>query len=108
MVLLLCGLIARKPRLSDCMKLLKGIEHEFNVIGGLLLQGDDSQRLTGIKHSSDSVNDKLQSMLQLWLKSDEATWDELIDALKSIEKNMHAKSIRDFLGVHQNRPAGKP
>ena len=87
------------------MKLLKDVAHKFSYIGALL--DLNSGRMEEIGQSNGTAHDKLQSMLELWLKSDKATWDAILDVLESSDLNKTAVEIRLFLGSHRP-PAGKP
>ena len=64
-----------------------------------LLEPEDEEKLNEIQSNNQmDVNERCKQMFQLWLqKRPDATWDQLIQALKEVEVDQLASKINGML-----------
>ena len=77
----------------------KGVSSKWHDLGLELLEQEDEETLNEIKINNPSdVRECCKQMFQLWLsKCTNATWKQLIQALKEIELNNLATEIEGML-----------
>ena len=77
----------------------KGVSSKWHDLGLELLEQEDEERLNEIKTNNPSdVSECCKEMFQLWLrKCTNATWSQLIQALKEVELNNLATTIEGML-----------
>ena len=77
----------------------KGVSSKWHDLGLELLEQEDEEKLNEIKINNPSdVGECCKEMFQLWLrKCTDATWNQLIQALKEVELNNLATTIEGML-----------
>ena len=77
----------------------KGVASKWHDLGLELLEQEDEEKLNEIKINNPSdVGERCKEMFQLWLrKCADATWNQLIQALKEVELNNVATTIEGML-----------
>ena len=77
----------------------KGVSSKWHDLGLELLEQEDEDELNSIESSNpNDVNKCCKEMFQLWLrKCTNATWKQLIQALKEVELNNLATTIEGML-----------
>ena len=77
----------------------KDVSSKWHDLGLELLEQEDEERLNDIKKNNPSdVSECCKEMFQLWLrKCANATWNQLIQALKEVELNNLAATIEGML-----------
>ena len=89
-----------RPALKHLNKYVrKGVSVKWHDLGLELLEQEDEEMLYEIKtnHSND-VSECCKEMFRLWLrKCTNATWDQLIQALRDVDLNSVATTIVEIL-----------
>ena len=77
----------------------KDVSSKWHDLGLELLEQEDEERLNEIKNNNPSdISECCKEMFQLWLrKCTNATWNQLIQALKEVELNNLAAKIDGML-----------
>ena len=77
----------------------KGVSSKWHDLGLELLEQEDEEKLNEIESSNpNDVSKCCKDMFQLWLrKCTNATWNQLIQALKEVELNNLATTIERML-----------
>ena len=77
----------------------KDVSTKWHDLGLELLEQEDEEKLNEIKSNNPSdVGECCKEMFQLWLrKSTNATWNQLIQALKEVDLNNLAATIEGML-----------
>ena len=77
----------------------KEVSSKWHDLGLELLEKEDEEKLNEIKTNNPSdVSECCKEMFQLWLrKCTNATWNQLIQALKEVELNNLATTIKGML-----------
>ena len=77
----------------------KEVSSKWHDLGLELLEQEDEEKLNEIKKNNPSdVSECCKEMFQLWLrKCTNATWNQLIQALKEVELNNLATTIEGML-----------
>ena len=77
----------------------KDVSSKWHDLGLELLEQEDEERLHEIKtNNPNDVGECCKEMFQLWLrKCSNATWNQLIQALREIELNNLATTIEGML-----------
>ena len=77
----------------------KEVSSKWHDLGLELLEKEDEERLNEIKKNNPGdVSECCKEMFQLWLrKCTNATWNQLIQALKEVELNNLATTIEGML-----------
>ena len=73
-----------KPSLRDAFSALLPIANEWKTIGTLL--GLSPGLLDSIHNSFNNDRDRLREMVSEWLKTLDATWEALIEAVKNVNQ----------------------
>ena len=94
-------IISKVPAKKDAVELLMTIKDKWNIIGTALEVS--SADLNNLKYSNNPVDEKLASMISIWLdtRSKKATWEVLLKAVegKIVNSQLTGQKIREFLNI---------